>query len=134
VLAAFTYVHLWCTESCHPFVFVTLVAIRTHDVAGLFDVQVLGGRLSAHVDMYNASSNSWSRYPAGLGQARELLAAASLPSGLVFFAGGISVGEKVDIYSSCIEDVLQCVAVVCLGACLIDFQTGCCVCWNLADP
>ncbi len=38
--------------------------------------------------MYNASSNSWASYPTGLGQARGSLAAASLPSGLVFFAGG----------------------------------------------
>jgi hypothetical protein len=38
--------------------------------------------------MYNATSNSWTSYPAGLGQARRNLAAASLASGLVFFAGG----------------------------------------------
>jgi hypothetical protein len=39
--------------------------------------------------VYNASSNSWASYPTGLGQARAALAAASLPSGLVFFAGGL---------------------------------------------
>ena len=38
--------------------------------------------------MYNATSNSWTTFPTGLGQARSSLAAASLPSGLVFFAGG----------------------------------------------
>ena len=43
---------------------------------------------SAYVDMYNATNNSWSRFPNGLGLARHGLAAASLPSGLVFFAGG----------------------------------------------
>jgi len=42
--------------------------------------------------MYNATNNSWIRFPSGLGQAREDLAAASLPSGLVFFAGGWSEG------------------------------------------
>ena len=45
---------------------------------------------SADVDMYNATSNNWTHFPAQLGQARYILAAASLPSGLVFFAGGIS--------------------------------------------
>jgi hypothetical protein len=40
--------------------------------------------------MYNATSNSWTTYPAGLGQARCCLAAASLASGLVFFAGGFT--------------------------------------------
>jgi len=43
---------------------------------------------SAYVDMYNATSNSWTTFPTGLGQARSQFAAASLPSGLVFFAGG----------------------------------------------
>jgi hypothetical protein len=54
-----------------------------------FEVFYLGERFSAHVDVYNASSDSWTSNPAGLGQARSSLAAASLPSGLVFFAGGI---------------------------------------------
>jgi hypothetical protein len=49
---------------------------------------------SSYVDVYNATSNSWTRLPAGLGEARYDLAAASLPSGLVFFAGGRSSGEK----------------------------------------
>jgi hypothetical protein len=48
---------------------------------------------SSYVDMYNATSNSWNTYPAGLGQARSNLAAASLASGLVFFAGGLT-GES----------------------------------------
>ena len=38
--------------------------------------------------MYNTTSNSWTTFPTGLGQARSQFAAASLPSGLVFFAGG----------------------------------------------
>ena len=45
---------------------------------------------SADVDMYNATSNKWTHFPAQLGQGRYRLAAASLPSGLVFFAGGYS--------------------------------------------
>ncbi len=48
----------------------------------------LGGIASSYVDMYNATNNSWTRFPDGLGHARSRLAAASLPSGLVFFAGG----------------------------------------------
>jgi hypothetical protein len=52
--------------------------------------QASGRILSSFVDVYNASSNSWTSYPTGLGQARGSLAAASLPSGLVFFAGGIA--------------------------------------------
>jgi hypothetical protein len=47
-----------------------------------------GNNQSSYVDMYNATSNSWTTYPTGLGQARGYLAAASLASGLVFFAGG----------------------------------------------
>ncbi len=42
--------------------------------------------------MYNATSDSWTRFPEGLGQAREYLSSSSLPSGLVFFAGGASSG------------------------------------------
>ena len=48
---------------------------------------------SKQVDMYNATSNSWTTYPEGLGQARSLLAAASSASGLVLFAGGTTSGE-----------------------------------------
>jgi hypothetical protein len=49
-----------------------------------------GNIYSMYVDLYNASSNIWVRFPQGLGQARCNLAAASLSSGLVFFAGGES--------------------------------------------
>jgi hypothetical protein len=52
------------------------------------------GSFSARVDVYNASSNSWASFPTGLGQARGSLAAASLPSGLVFFAGGEISGDQ----------------------------------------
>ena len=51
-----------------------------------------GGDFSAHADVYNATSNRWTRYPTGLGQARGYFSAASLPSGLVFFAGGRTTG------------------------------------------
>jgi hypothetical protein len=37
--------------------------------------------------MYNATSNSWTSFPNGLRQAIGYSTAASLPSGLVFFAG-----------------------------------------------
>jgi hypothetical protein len=47
---------------------------------------------STYVDMYNATSNRWIRYPEGLSEARYYLAASSLPSGLVFFAGGLKTG------------------------------------------
>jgi hypothetical protein len=47
---------------------------------------------TAFMDVYNLTSNSWTRHPTGLGQARGYLAAASLPSGLVFFAGGYVEG------------------------------------------
>jgi hypothetical protein len=47
--------------------------------------------------VYNASNFSWASYPTGLGQARGYLAAASLPSGLVFFAGGVTAGLDLHI-------------------------------------
>lgn len=43
---------------------------------------------SAHVDIYNSVTGTWTAISSGLGQARRFLAAVSLPSGLVFFAGG----------------------------------------------
>jgi hypothetical protein len=55
---------------------------------------LLGGIQSEFLDIYNATSNSWTGHPAGLGQARSSLAAASLPSGLVFFAGGFTGATK----------------------------------------
>ena len=54
------------------------------------NVSATGSDESSFVDMYNATSNSWTRNPAGLGQARTDLSAASLPSGLVIFAGGLA--------------------------------------------
>ncbi len=50
------------------------------------------GNQSAFVDVYDLTSNSWTRHPSGLGEARGFLAAATLPSGLVFFAGGFVDG------------------------------------------
>ncbi len=55
--------------------------------------------------MYSATNNSWTRFPNGLGRARRELAAASLPSGLVFFAGGWNQNLKnfsadVDMYNA----------------------------------
>ncbi len=51
------------------------------------------GVFSAFVDLYNATSNNWTTYPTGLVHARSFLAAASLPTGLVFFGGGRTSGE-----------------------------------------
>ncbi len=50
----------------------------------------LGDAASSYIDVYNSTSNSWTGHPSGLGQARSYLAAASLPSGLVLFAGGLT--------------------------------------------
>ncbi len=47
---------------------------------------------TAFVDIYNSTSNSWTVHPKGLGEGRSGLAAASLPWGLVFFAGGVTSG------------------------------------------
>ena len=55
---------------------------------------LLGGIQSEYLDIFNVTSNSWASYPEGLGQARSSLAAASLPSGLVFFAGGLTGATK----------------------------------------
>jgi N-acetylneuraminic acid mutarotase len=70
--------------------------------ACLIDPAPPGGH-SAYVDVYNATSSSWIRFPNGLGIARSQLAAASLPWGLVFFAGGMKNGElsaDVDMYNA----------------------------------
>ncbi len=66
------------------------------------DISASGSGYSSYVDMYNATSNTLSTHPEGLGEARCCLAAASLLSGLVFFAGGQhSEGSSsfVDIYN-----------------------------------
>jgi hypothetical protein len=47
-----------------------------------------GSSVSAHVDIYNSHTNTWTSLPNGLGEARHFLASATLPCGLVFFAGG----------------------------------------------
>lgn len=47
-----------------------------------------GNGPSLYVDTYDAMNNHWTRNSLGLGQGRSSLAAASLPTGLVFFAGG----------------------------------------------
>jgi hypothetical protein len=57
---------------------------------GFVDTYESGSSASSYVDMFNVTSNSWTRFPEGLGQNRYELAAASLPSGLIFFAGGLS--------------------------------------------
>jgi hypothetical protein len=57
---------------------------------GRTDVRASGSIPSAYVDIYNATSASWTRLPEGLGQARAYLAAAALSSGLVIFAGGLT--------------------------------------------
>jgi hypothetical protein len=70
--------------------------------------------------MYNAISNSWTSFPNGLGQARYGSAGASLPSGLVFFAGGmageLTVARCVDLLVA----VFCCSNVGASGACLAD--------------
>ncbi len=63
---------------------------------------------SSYVDMYNATSNSWTTYPTGLGQARGSLAAASLVSGLVFFAGGYAGGAMSVIILHALHAMLKC--------------------------
>ncbi len=57
---------------------------------GRVDMCTSGSIPSAYVDIYNATSSSWTRLPEGLGQPRAYLAAAALPSGLVIFAGGLT--------------------------------------------
>ncbi len=70
---------------------------------------------SAYVDMYNATNNSWSRFPNGLGLGRHGLAAASLTSGLVFFAGGYGVTMKMAACVRCCEMMLLlCTPEVCI--------------------
>ena len=66
--------------------------------------------------MYNASSNSWTTFPNGLGQARHSLAAAALPSGLVFFAGGFSSGAA-DVVPALQSSLRACVARRCCDDC-----------------
>jgi hypothetical protein len=78
----------------HMLAFFCAVACVVRMMCGIFaESYASGGSFSARVDVYNASSNSWASYPTGLGQARGYLAAASLPSGLVFFAGGEQSGD-----------------------------------------
>ncbi len=63
---------------------------HVEDYADGLDSGVTG---SSFVDMYNATSNSWTSNPTGLGQARSELSGVSLPSGLVVFAGGFAGGN-----------------------------------------
>jgi hypothetical protein len=49
---------------------------------------------SSHVDVYDKNSNTWTRHPKGLGQARNVPAAAALPSGIVIFAGGFGSNDR----------------------------------------
>jgi len=54
------------------------------------------------VDVYNANSNTWTVFSAGLSEGRDGLSAASLPlQGLVFFTGGsLYYSRSVDIYNA----------------------------------
>jgi hypothetical protein len=54
----------------------------------LLDVCELDDMFSSYVDVYDSTADEWIRHPQGLGLARSNLAAASLSSGLAFFAGG----------------------------------------------
>jgi hypothetical protein len=60
---------------------------------------------SSYVDIYNSTSNSWIRLPEGLGQSRCALVAASLSSGLVFFAGGRTSGSRRSRFAFCLPRV-----------------------------
>ena len=85
--------------------------------------------------MYNATSNSWTRFPNGLGQARHFLAAASLPSGLVFFAGGdIGIGTSVCVCQLrrvflCCRDLTTTILMRCCVPLLLLYTA--CVCGGL---
>ncbi len=70
------------------------------------DTFSLEERFSSFVDTYNATSNSWTRLPEGLGQPRSALVSASLPSGLVFFAGGITLGARQSLFACHLPRVL----------------------------
>jgi hypothetical protein len=74
-----------CVRCCEMLLLRAAIASRADTCAS-------GGHFVAAVDIYNATSNSWIYLPAGLGQIRYRLAAASLPSGLVLFAGGVTPG------------------------------------------
>ncbi len=65
------------------------------------DSYTSGNTYSSYIDLYNATRNTWTRYPRGLGQARSNLAAASLSSGLVFFAGGETIGTCIYVSNQC---------------------------------
>ncbi len=58
--------------------------------------------VSADVLTYHATSGSWTTLSNGLGIARSYLAAASLPSGLVFFAGGLEYDSYHKIQGVCL--------------------------------
>ena len=69
--------------------------------------------------MYNATSNSWTQFPKGLKIGRAKLAAASLPSGLVFFAGGHAGVQTAHVLGSCGAWFCCCRAVtMAMAACL----------------
>ena len=76
---------------------------------GRTDVRASGSIPSAYVDIYNATSASWTRLPEGLGQARGYLTAAALSSGLVIFAGGLA-GEAYAAQAGPSRHVCMCAA------------------------
>jgi hypothetical protein len=84
-------------ELCCSFEAVALISNCYQECVEVFQTFLTlsksGGIQSAFVDVYNAASNSWARYPEGLVQARSFFAATSIPSGAVFFAGGQTSGE-----------------------------------------
>ena len=77
------------------------------------------GLSSSYVDMYNATSNTWTRYPTGLGQARSYITGASLASGLVFFAGGYTGASRILVCAHSILTRADCDDV-------IDRRPACC--------
>ncbi len=81
---------------------------------------------STYVDMYNATSNTWLNFRVGLGQARHSLAAAALPSGLVFFAGGFSSGAADVVHGFAV--LVACVCRAALLRRLLGNLCCCCCC------
>ena len=112
------------------------VLLYTACMCGEFaDACASGSSASAYVDMYNATSNSWTTFPTGLGQARSQFAAASLPSGLVFFAGGYAgIGTSACVcqlrrVSLCCRDLTTTVLLRCCVPLMLLYTA--CVCGGL---
>ena len=123
-----SFVRRLCWENYRMMCCTLEMLLRLHDCASCCpNVVASVGVYSSFVDVYNAKSNTWTRDPKGLGQARGHLAAASLPSGLVFFAGGQTSGilfmRSLQI-PKCILRLFIRQQLICPAICI----TCCCVC------